>query len=110
MGGVFVLKSGAALVHVTHNCTTPVYTQEENQKVKKYQELTGPLVGVGTFVSNEMDMDLRPYHFHVFTQNKLGGHYENDTTPDSVEYEAYFNVAEEVIRIDQPDEHWEFKN
>lgn len=33
-----------------------------------------------------------------------------DTTPEIVEYEAYFNVAERVVRIDRPDEPWQFKN
>lgn len=31
-----------------------------------------------------------------------GGHYHEDTTPDEVEYEAYFNVASVLYRIDRP--------
>jgi hypothetical protein len=31
-----------------------------------------------------------------------GGHYHFDTTPEEVEYEAYFNTAKVVYRVDQP--------
>lgn len=64
--------------------------------------MPGILIAVGTFVTDEMDLDLRVQHFHSFSKSNWGGHYHYDTTPDTVEYEAYFNVGERVIRIDPP--------
>lgn len=48
------------------------------------------------------DLDLRLQHFHSFSRTKWGGHYHYDTTPDTIEYEAYFNVAERIVRVDKP--------
>lgn len=49
------------------------------------------------------DLDLRVQHFHSASdENKLGGHYHIDTTPDTIEYEGYFNVATVLYRVDQP--------
>lgn len=48
------------------------------------------------------DLDLRLQHFHSFSQSNWGGHYHYDTTPNTVEYEAYLNLAERVVRVDKP--------
>ena len=47
-------------------------------------------------------MDLRIEHTHCFSCHGKGGHYHYDTTPDTVEYEGYFVVAEQLIRVDRP--------
>jgi hypothetical protein len=52
--------------------------------------------------TNECDLDLRLQHFHSFSKHGEGGHYHNDTTPDTVEYEGYFNVGHRIVRIDKP--------
>ena len=40
-------------------------------------------------------LDLRLEHSHGFNLEKgQGGHYHYDTTPDIVEYTAYYNIAE----------------
>lgn len=49
------------------------------------------------------DLDLRPQHFHLFSQHNQGGHYHYDTEPTTIKYTAYFNVAKTLIRVDQPD-------
>ena len=44
---------------------------------------------------NFQGLDLRLEHSHGFNLAKgQGGHYHYDTTPDIVEYEAYYNIAD----------------
>ena len=38
-------------------------------------------------------------HFHSYTKQNIAGHYHFDVTPEEIEYEAYFNTAEEVHRV-----------
>lgn len=83
--------------------TTPLHTDDDVNNWLKFYNMPGILIAVGTFITDEMDLDLRLQHFHSFSANdKWGGHYHYDTTPDTVEYEAYFNVGDRIIRIDQP--------
>jgi len=49
------------------------------------------------------DLDLRPQHFHLFSNHGVGGHYHYDTAPTTVKYTAYLNVAKQLIRVDQPE-------
>lgn len=54
------------------------------------------------FETKLQGLDLRLEHFHSFSMHGHGGHYHYDTTPDVVEYEGYFHLAEKVVRIDKP--------
>lgn len=55
------------------------------------------------------DLDLRVQHFHsAFDETKMGGHYHIDTTPDTIEYEGYFNMATTLYRVDQPPKKLQF--
>jgi len=45
---------------------------------------------------------LRIDHTHCFSQHGQGGHYHYDVTPETVEYEGYFTLAEKVYRVDKP--------
>ena len=47
-------------------------------------------------------LDLRVEHTHCFSDHGDGGHYHYDTTPSEVHYHAYYTVAEQLVRIDQP--------
>lgn len=103
VGGVFVMKSGAALHHVQSNCTQPLDTPEKKAAWFKYHDMPAPLVSLGMFMTGALDVGLRQQHFHSFSNTTVwGGHYYNDTTPDIVEYEGYFNIAKRAIRIDRP--------
>lgn len=103
VGGVFILKNGCAHQHVMRDFSkTPIHTDEEVNQWLKFYNMPGILIAVGTFVSDEMDLDLRVQHFHSFSKSNWGGHYHYDTTPDIVEYEAYFNVGNRIIRVDGP--------
>lgn len=103
VGGVFILKNGSAHQHVMRDFSkTPIHTEEHLNQWLKFYNMPGILIALGTFVTDDMDLDLRVQHFHSFSKNNWGGHYHYDTTPDTVEYEAYFNVGERIVRIDPP--------
>lgn len=48
--------------------------------------------------------DLRLEHTHCFSHHGDGGHYHQDTSPDSVHYLGYLLPAELLFRIDRPQE------
>jgi hypothetical protein len=103
MGGVFVIKKGKANLHVMPDFSkTPLKTREEVNKWLKYFDMEAPLVCLSVFHSHDPGLDLRIEHTHCFSDHNQGGHYHDDITPSEVEYEAYFNVAETLYRIDRP--------
>lgn len=103
LGGVFILKQGKAKLHVMDQFSkVPLNTEEELNNWLTFHEMPAPLIALGTLVTNEADLDLRLQHFHSFSMHGDGGHYHYDTTPDTVEYEGYFNVGTRIVRIDKP--------
>lgn len=103
IGGVFLLKNGKVRQHVMRDFSkTPIHTEEDVNNWLKFYEMPAELVALGTFVTGEFDLDLRLTHFHSFSQSNWAGHYHYDTTPDTVQYEAYFNVGTRIVRIDRP--------
>lgn len=81
---------------------TPLCNVRDLNNWLHFYDMSAPLVNVGTFVSVETELDLRVQHFHSFGDGHgEGGHYHIDTTPDSVEYLGYFNVADKLYRVDQ---------
>lgn len=104
IGGVFILKYGSAKIHVMDDFSeTPINTEDELNSWLTWHNMTAPLIGVGTFTTVSLEnVDLqRLEHFHMTSNHGQGGHYHYDTTPDTVEYEGYFVVAERIIRIDR---------
>lgn len=104
IGGVFILKNGSANIHVMDDFSlTPINTEDELNSWLTWHNMSSPLIGVGTFVTqSDDDFDLRRLeHFHMTSNHSQGGHYHYDTTPDTVEYEGYFVVAERIVRIDK---------
>jgi hypothetical protein len=103
LGGVFIMKEGKAKQHVMDQFSkTPIHTDEELNNWLKFFHMSAPLIALGTFVTDEADLDLRVQHFHSFSKHGDAGHYHYDVTPDEVEYEGYFNVGSRIVRIDQP--------
>ncbi|XP_001651535.2 ester hydrolase C11orf54 homolog isoform X1 [Aedes aegypti] len=103
MGGVFLLKNGKAKQHVMSPFSeTAIYTEDELNSWLNFFDMSATLIAVGTLVTNECDLDLRLQHFHSFSRHGEGGHYHIDTTPDTVEYEGYFNLGEKIVRVDKP--------
>ncbi|XP_050310245.1 ester hydrolase C11orf54 homolog isoform X2 [Anthonomus grandis grandis] len=104
IGGAFLLVQGKAKHHIMRDFSkTPITDEEGVNNWLKFYNMSAPMIGVGTFVSNDGGaLDLRVQHFHSYSTHREAGHYHYDTTPEIVEYLGYFNVAEEVVRVDQP--------
>lgn len=107
LGGVFLINSGVAKLHIM-----PKYWPEEpstpekvdNDWLKYYEITKHPLVCLSVFHSHDPGYDLRVEHTHCYnldTEDEAG-HYHYDVTPETVEYEGYFNTAERVYRLDGP--------
>ena len=66
-----------------------------------------PIVCLTVFHSADPEkrMGLRMEHTHCFTSDgsNRGGHYHYDLDGDDVEYEAYFNTAKVIYRINRPE-------
>jgi hypothetical protein len=104
LGGMFEMKNGKVKQHVMPDFSdTPLTSEAKLNNWLRFYDMETPLIAVGTFVSAETDLDLRVQHFHSASdEKKVGGHYHIDTTPDTIEYEGYFNVAATLYRVDQP--------
>ncbi|KAK9881792.1 hypothetical protein WA026_017308 [Henosepilachna vigintioctopunctata] len=103
LGGTFLLKEGKAKQHVMRDFSkTPLRTEAELNEWLKFYNMSAPLVAVGTLTNGEGGMDLRVQHFHSFSDHGEAGHYHIDVTPEVAEYLGYFNVGEDIYRIDAP--------
>ena len=102
LGGTFRLVEGSAKCHVMPKFSDlPLNSDDDVNKWLKFFDLPAPMVFLSVFVSRDPGLDLRIEHSHGFGPN-CGGHYHYDVTPESVEYEGYFNVAEKIYRVDRP--------
>ena len=103
IGGVFVIKKGKANLHVMPDFSqSPLNSRQEVNEWLRYFDMEAPLTCLSVFHSFDPGLDLRMEHTHCFSDHNQGGHYHDDSTPNEVEYEAYFNVAETLYRIDRP--------
>ncbi|CAK7235871.1 hypothetical protein SCUCBS95973_009414 [Sporothrix curviconia] len=107
LGGVFVLHKGKAKIHVM-----PDFSKEERPLgVKdnwlKFFDVSAPLTCLSVIHSSDPGLRLHPQHTHCFSEHDEGGHFHHDSTPAQAEYEAYFNTAKVIYRIDGPDELYE---
>ncbi|XP_011636288.1 ester hydrolase C11orf54 homolog [Pogonomyrmex barbatus] len=110
LGGMFEVKNGKVKQHIMPDFSdTPLTSEAQLNNWLRFYDMETPLIAVGTFVSAETDLDLRVQHFHsAYEENNVGGHYHIDTTPDTIEYEGYFNVAATLYRVDQPPNSMQF--
>eukprot|EP00052_Salpingoeca_macrocollata_P005611 m.48394 g.48394 ORF g.48394 m.48394 type:complete len:319 (+) comp14956_c0_seq1:188-1144(+) len=103
LGGAFLIKKGQAKIHIMPDfSSTPLESDAAVDKWLRYYEYKAPLVCLSVFISKDPGLDLRVEHTHCFSQHGEGGHYHYDLTPDGVEYEGYFVVAEQMVRVDRP--------
>lgn len=122
LGGVFLIKSGTAKLHVMPDFPAePFGSREGVEKWLRYFDMEfsrhgpdGPLVCLSVLHSgDDGGLALRMEHTHCFTvdgdgddetETTKGGHYhyDLDETKDEIEYEGWFNVAESLYRVDQP--------
>lgn len=118
MGGVFVIKSGRTNYHVMPDfpkkASDSQYTWTTAKQLNDwltYHDFPStpesPIVCLTVFHTADPDkcMGLRMEHTHCFTNDgsNRGGHYHYDLDGEDVEYEAYFNTAKAIYRIDRPE-------
>ena len=107
LGGVFLVKAGKALFHVMPNLPPkedlPFKDRRAVEQWLTFHEFPAPMVCLSVFHSADPEqLGLRLEHTHCFSLDRdEGGHYHHDVG-DEVEYEGYFNVAKQLIRIDMP--------
>ena len=117
IGGVFVIKAGKANFHVMPDfpkkAADAQYTFSNAKAVNDWltyhhfdTSKNSPIVCLTVFHSADpqQQMGLRMEHTHCFTNDgsNRGGHYHYDLEGEDVEYEAYFNTAKAIYRIDRP--------
>ena len=118
LGGVFVVKKGKANFHVMPDFPAkPAGQQYTFTNAKQLNDWltyhnfdtsnSAPIVCLTVFHSADPDkrLGLRMEHTHCFTTDgsNRGGHYHYDIDGADVEYEAYFNTAKVIYRIDRPE-------
>ena len=102
LGGVFRVTTGSVKCHVMPSFSeTPLTTTDDVNNWLKFFTMPAPMMFFSVFVSSDPGLDLRLEHSHGYGEN-TGGHYHYDVTPEEVEYEAYYNVADLVYRVDRP--------
>lgn len=102
VGGTFRMKKGIAKIHIMPEFSkTPLTSEAEVEKWLKFFDMKAPMVFMSVFVSRDPGLDFRLEHSHGYSDTE-GGHYHFDITPDEVEYEGYFNIADFIYRIDKP--------
>ncbi|RFU34280.1 hypothetical protein B7463_g2094, partial [Scytalidium lignicola] len=103
LGGVFVIRKGKAKLHVMPDFSREPLGYDGVHDWLRFYDMDAPLVCLSVFHSHDVPgWNLRMEHTHCFSDHGQGGHYHYDVTPDEVEYEAYFNTAKCLYRIDQP--------
>lgn len=106
IGGVFIIKRRRANLHVMPDFPEKLLaTREDTDNWLRRFEFDAPLICLSVLHSgDDQGLSLRPEHTHCFSVDgrNNGGHYHYDVTKDEVEYEAWYNVAEVLYRIDAP--------
>jgi hypothetical protein len=113
MGGMFLIKTGKARFHVMPDFPSkdqlPFKSREEVDDWLTYHDFEAPMVCLTVFHSADPEkLGLRMEHTHCFSTESgtAGGHYHYDLPPsdgvEEIEYEAYFNTAKVIYRIDKP--------
>ncbi len=113
LGGVFRIKNGKIRSHVQPDYKDIKHEYYDPKLMKctkdflQFYEPVGPELQCYTVLwtgdPTGGNLNLRESgehtHFHSYNHNKDAGHYHFDVTPDKIEYEGYFNTAEEVHRV-----------
>ncbi|KAH7320657.1 hypothetical protein B0I35DRAFT_427550 [Stachybotrys elegans] len=110
LGGVFLVKSGRARFHIMPDFPSqdqlPFRDRGQVEEWLTYHDFAAPVVCLCVMHSADPGgkMGLRIEHTHCFSPSgeASGGHYHYDLEDEEVEYEAYFNTAKFIYRIDQP--------
>ncbi|ERT01945.1 hypothetical protein HMPREF1624_00240 [Sporothrix schenckii ATCC 58251] len=104
LGGVFVLRRGRALLHVMSDFKTEPRLPGNKDNWLKFFDVAAPLTCLSVVHTLDPGLRLHLEHTHCFSERGEGGHFHHDSTPADAEYEAYFNTAKVIYRIDAPGE------
>jgi hypothetical protein len=113
LAGVFRILKGKIKSHVQPDYADIKHEYYDPKQMKcvkdflQFYEPVGPeLQGYSILWTGDPtggDLNLRESgehtHFHSYTKENIAGHYHFDVTPEEIEYEGYFNTAEEVHRV-----------
>ena len=113
LGGVFRILNGKIKSHVQPDYADIKHEYYDPKQMKcvkdflQFYEPIGPHFQCYSVLwTNDPSggkLDLRESgehtHFHSYKGIQDAGHYHFDVTPDEIEYECYFNIAEEVHRV-----------
>jgi hypothetical protein len=113
LAGVFRVLKGKIKSHVQpdyedikHEYYDPKQMKCVKDFLQFYQPVGSELQCYSVFWTGDPtggDMKLRESsehtHFHSYNNRQEAGHYHCDVTPDEIEYECYFNTADEIYRI-----------
>ena len=114
MGGMFLIKRGKAYFHVMPDFPAtngpPFKDARQLNDWLTYHNFEAPIVCLTVFHSADPEkLGLRMEHTHCFSTDggNRGGHYHYDLPSgddtEEIEYEAYFNTAKMLYRIDKPE-------
>ena len=113
LGGVFRILNGKIKSHVQPDYADIKHEYYDPKQMKcvkdflQFYEPIGPHFQCYSVLwTNDPTggkLDLRESgehtHFHSYKGAQDAGHYHFDVTPNEIEYECYFNTAEEVHRV-----------
>ncbi|KAF4994466.1 hypothetical protein FDECE_13115 [Fusarium decemcellulare] len=114
LGGVFVIKSGRTHYHIMPDFPSKGRPFKDPQQLNSwltyhdFDGLADPIVCFSVLHSADPGkaMGLRMEHTHGYSASggNAGGHYhyDLDDTNEEIEYEAYFNSAKAIYRLDKP--------
>jgi len=110
MGGVFKINSGKVKGHIMPDFNKKKMDENNKEEVNnwlRFYEFGPHLLMLSCLVTDDpspnksLHLRLEHTHFYSLDKNKHeGGHYHCDTTPDEIEYEGYFSLAEKIYRVE----------
>jgi len=105
LGGLFLVKQAHSKIHIMPDFSTdPLMSEDEVNNWLRFFEMEPPMLFQSVVVSTDPGLDLRVEHSHGWSLNgkSEGGHYHYDLSPETVEYQGYYAVADKLLRIDRP--------
>ena len=113
VAGVFRILKGKIKSHVQPDYDTIKHEYYDPKQMKcvkdflKFYEPIGPhfqcysILWTGDPTGGKLNLreSGEHTHFHSYKGTQDAGHYHFDVTPEEIEYECYFNIPEEVHRV-----------
>jgi hypothetical protein len=113
MGGIFRILKGKIKGHVQPDYSDikhEYYDEKQMKCVKDFLQFYEPVGSelqcysvLWTGDPTGGNLNLRESgehtHFHSYKNRQEAGHYHYDVTPNDIEYECYFNTADEIYRV-----------